>query len=353
VILYLLTLRNLGNSAFDSSQINFATGPAIAGDTRSAIAGYVRAGGKGNLIFKTWNGTTLAEQVRIDENGRLGIGSDTPAAKLDVQGTGGVILNSGNVGIGTTAPGAKFDIGGSGESIRLSGGAAQTFMTFLNGSTRKGYVGTGAGGTDMIFNVDSGAIVLQGGNVGIGTTAPGAKLEVAGTAGTDGIKFPDATLQTSAAVLTRWTNTGASTVGATTTAPTKGTNSTDQVSWRRVGDTMEMRWRYVQSATGSAGSGFYLLTIPGGYAIDTTKLPVPNSAIDYRAGVGTIKFSYSSGAGVCVGPVYAYNSTQLFAEVHCYNAGSGNGMWGSSYISFALVTQQAITLEASFPVSGW
>jgi len=33
---------------------------------------------------------------------------------------------------------------------------------------------------------------------GIGTTAPGAKLEVAGTAGTDGIKFPDGTLQTSA-----------------------------------------------------------------------------------------------------------------------------------------------------------
>ena len=82
--------------------------------------------------------------------------------------------------IGTTAPGAKFDIGGSSESIRLSGGAAQTFMTFYNGSTRKGYVGTGTGGTDMIFNVDSGAVVLQGGNVGIGTTAPSAVLEVAG-----------------------------------------------------------------------------------------------------------------------------------------------------------------------------
>ncbi len=36
------------------------------------------------------------------------------------------------------------------------------------------------------------------GHVGIGTTAPGAKLEVAGTAGTDGIKFPDGTLQTTA-----------------------------------------------------------------------------------------------------------------------------------------------------------
>ena len=35
--------------------------------------------------------------------------------------------------------------------------------------------------------------------LGIGTTTPRAKLEVAGTPGTDGIKFPDGTTQTTAA----------------------------------------------------------------------------------------------------------------------------------------------------------
>ncbi|MCX6107882.1 MAG: hypothetical protein NTY08_18800 [Proteobacteria bacterium] len=40
---------------------------------------------------------------------------------------------------------------------------------------------------------------IFGGHVGIGTTTPGAKLEVAGTPGTDGIKFPDGTTQTTAA----------------------------------------------------------------------------------------------------------------------------------------------------------
>jgi len=36
------------------------------------------------------------------------------------------------------------------------------------------------------------------GNVGIGTASPGAKLHIGGTAGTDGIMFPDGTVQTTA-----------------------------------------------------------------------------------------------------------------------------------------------------------
>ena len=37
------------------------------------------------------------------------------------------------------------------------------------------------------------------GNVGIGTTNPTARLHIAGTPGADGIRFPDGTLQTTAA----------------------------------------------------------------------------------------------------------------------------------------------------------
>jgi len=42
--------------------------------------------------------------------------------------------------------------------------------------------------------------VYVNGNVGIGTTNPTAKLHIGGTAGVDGIRFPDGTLQTSAAL---------------------------------------------------------------------------------------------------------------------------------------------------------
>ncbi len=38
-----------------------------------------------------------------------------------------------------------------------------------------------------------------GGNVGIGQTNPQAKLHIGGTAGVDGIMFPDGTVQTTAA----------------------------------------------------------------------------------------------------------------------------------------------------------
>ncbi len=44
--------------------------------------------------------------------------------------------------------------------------------------------------------------ILASGNVGIGATNPTAKLHIGGTPGTDGIKFPDGTLQTTASTTT-------------------------------------------------------------------------------------------------------------------------------------------------------
>ena len=47
-------------------------------------------------------------------------------------------------------------------------------------------------------------VVTASGNVGIGTTNPTAKLQVSGTAGTDGIRFPDGSLQVRSAGVKAW-----------------------------------------------------------------------------------------------------------------------------------------------------
>ena len=103
-------------------------------------------------------GTNNVEQMRIATNGNVGIGTSTPAAKLDINGQikiqggnpgGGKVLtsdanglatwqmpgvdsqwvisgsniynvNNGNVGIGTSTPGAKLDVNGQ---VKIQGGS--------------------------------------------------------------------------------------------------------------------------------------------------------------------------------------------------------------------------------------
>lgn len=82
---------------------------------------------------------------------------------------------------------------------------------------------------------------------------------------------------------TDWVNAGTVTFGAAVTAPTKGTSTTvvDEVWYRRVGDTAEVRMAYGHSTAGTstAGSGEYYFQMPAGLVIDVTKLTASSTAI--------------------------------------------------------------------------
>ena len=103
----------------------------------------------------------------VKENGSVGIGTTAPTYTLDVQGAGG----SGSLNVN-----GYIDFGGKG---RMSGDTGVAYIRGRSGNALS------LGSNDVTNRI----WLDTGGNVGIGTTGPGSKLEVWKTTGNEGNIF--------------------------------------------------------------------------------------------------------------------------------------------------------------------
>lgn len=129
-----------------------------------------------------------SEKARLAANGNLGIGTTTPAYKLDVAGGARVIgapllLGNNFAGEGGklqflnsdgTTVGWNIDIPSTNDALRIFSSANNCIMQI-------GQRGAGTGGNIQFFTEATEKVRLAAnGNLGIGTTTPAAKLEISG-----------------------------------------------------------------------------------------------------------------------------------------------------------------------------
>lgn len=157
-------------------------------------------------------------------------------------------------------------------------------------------------------------------------------------------------------ISTEWVDAGPISIGASTTAPTKGVVVLDSFRWRRVGDSMEILIDYYQSSGGTPGSGEFLFDINAvtGESIDTTKLRASAGVGNLNAillgGCRAMNTNAPSTTSVAIGNV-AYDSGNNVKMMTLDGASNRNYVVGSG--NFALAGSIWFNMHFTVPIQGW
>ena len=129
--------------------------------------------------------------------------------------------------------------------------------------------------------------------------------------------------------------------------PTKGTIVSDVGYYRRIGDSVEIRYEYRQSAAGSAGSGIYFFSLPPGLVADSTKV---NTGAGLQIGEQTL------GAGVGYDGTNQYSLEVILDTSTLIQLISAVGIpatsVGSSFISLGNPVAN-FGFSVIIPIAGW
>ena len=126
---------------------------------------------KGNILFYTNGGSGVTERMRIGSDGRVGIGSSSPAGLIDVMGSSGYAYFT------TTSPAAFNMIFRSGSADPQNNWLGQIEFTG-NTSSASQIVTRNASSLALGSNNVQTLFITDDDNVGIGTATPGSPLTV-------------------------------------------------------------------------------------------------------------------------------------------------------------------------------
>lgn len=208
-------ITTTAGSAFLGSDLYLPNGKAIRVDGAGATSLNIGNWGGGAFTFSVngvgsnlclggicraaWPSTSDFNPVYTSKAG------DTMTGTLSITGASSDLYVAGKLGVGTTTPGAKVDIvgpaTGTGISLRVGGGGdtvlgAGGSLFFDNNYSYGGgnYIRPVAANTQAFFTAGGERMRIDStGNVGIGTPSPGAKLDVNGTAKMTGFQLGNAT----------------------------------------------------------------------------------------------------------------------------------------------------------------
>ena len=155
-----LDVNSSGVAAFFKSSTNSVPVSIISTNTSSSISSI---GFKGST-------TTNEYRVRVGADGNDFIAYTSNTERLR-------ILDNGNVGIGVTNPSTKLQVAGIAQIVE-SGNTAFYGGDYVRMFGDQNYRFRNTGGTSIANISMSGSSYFNGGNVGIGTTSPGAKLQL-------------------------------------------------------------------------------------------------------------------------------------------------------------------------------